>query len=214
MLLRQKLRKGSVRRRATVLLLLVAIVAAAAVAAILITMSVSAPGRQLDGNGVARGPVTASEINSQADAHLIYPGAVVLHTDVIAESTPSAAGGRSDEPARVTTFIATTATPVQVRSWYEVTLGSQGYECYRLGEPAYDYAMDTYVRHDREFVWVGYVKPQLLRLYYAFPIPQDRTVIELNYLIRPRGVTSVTGADFGGPADVCYEPLATPAPPN
>jgi hypothetical protein len=159
-----------------------------------------------DSAGLPTTPVTAAEVSGRADAHLAYPNARVFKTLVEPEGPPTSSGD-GPNPAYTATFMATNDSPSAVRAWFARELDSRGYSCYGGVGPTYAYQIDTYKRGAREFVWVLYVTGSLLKEVYGITPPQSRTLIEVDYVIRPE--SAPPGRGF---SPSCYRPFPSPAP--
>jgi len=163
-----------------------------------------APSGGSDANGLPEGAVSAGFVSARPDAHIVYPGARVFKTWTLSERLIAGGNGQPD-PARSVAFMVTNDSAEMVRSWFASDLMNRGYGCYPGSGPDYALEFDTYHRGDRELLWVIYVNPPVLPLEYNFSAPSGRTVIEVDYLIRPE---SYPPMKFGsGP---CYRPIPTP----
>jgi hypothetical protein len=169
------------------------------------TTSRSAP----DAAGLPTIPITAAYINSRPDAHLVYPGATILRTNVHPEGpTIHSLDGSTDDRAYVEVFMATPDSATEVRSWYKEQAASRNYMCIAGIGADYMYQFDVYLSGTREILVVGYIKPEQLRINFGQPVPFNRTIFETDYILNPvRDAVQKPVVP-----DLCFRPLPSPTP--
>ncbi|PZR81604.1 MAG: hypothetical protein DLM65_05535 [Candidatus Aeolococcus gillhamiae] len=137
-----------------------------------------------DAAGLPTGPITGAFIDSRPDAHLEYPGAVVLSTVVNPEGPTSCSiDGCSADQAYVDVWTATTASAATVRDWYRAELLAQGYGCVGSVGPDYAYVNDSYGLGSRQYLVVSLVKRNQYNVGFLQRVPADRTIVETQYSI-------------------------------
>lgn len=167
----------------------------------------SANGPGTDATGLPTTPITAAYINAQPDAHLVYPGATILRTNVHPEGpTVQTIDGTTDDRAYVEVFMATPDSAAQVRNWYKAQTQSQDFMCIAGIGADYMYQFDVYLRGTRQILLVGYIKPDQLRITFGQPVPSDRTIFETDYIINP----ARDPVESPVVPNVCFRPLPTP----
>ncbi len=182
-------------------------------AAAVVVVRTQAPGQAItrnpDANGVPTTPITAQYINSQGEAHLLYPGATILRTNVHPEGpTVKSIDGAADDRAYVETFMATPDSDTQVRNWYKTQAATRDYTCIAGVGADYMYQFDVYLKGTRQILVVGYIKPEQLRLTFGRPVPVDRTIFETDYIINP----AANAVQHPVTPDVCYRPFPSRSP--
>ncbi len=143
----------------------------------------STPAPRGDGTGAGSGPVTYQQVSGHAEAHLLYPGSVIVSRFGGAEYRHPLSG--NVDPAFAGAVVASAATPGQIYPWYELWLLKHGWHSVGVPNVTTWLSREGYARGKRELFVVAMDNPRLLGETLGKRLPPGQTIYEISYSISP-----------------------------